>query len=275
MTKRIHVGNLPYHTTERDLTSLFEQAGRVVSTRIMTDRDTGRSKGFGFVEMGSEDAEQAIARLNNTEFNGQRLAVTEARARPPVSDDRGIPPSRLFVGNLPYEATAEELKVLFSAVGPVSFVSLPVERESGKPRGFAFVEFPDPAHATEAIRRFHNQLFKGRALMVNEARARESRPPGAAPSRSSRPLTEHAPAAPLDDQPSHRGGLSRRFGPDAAPHRGRKPTNRGPRSEHGHGKPIRERKGGQFFAVLDDEPYDNTLTEEHFANDLSDPEGGE
>jgi len=273
--KRIHVGNLPHHMTERELTSLFEQAGRVVSARIMTDRDTGRSKGFGFVEMGNEDAEQAIARLNRMEFDGQRLSVTEAQARPPASGNRGIPSSRLFVGNLPYDAAAEELKALFSTVGLVSFVSHPVERESGKPRGFAFVEFPDPTHAAEAIRRFHNQLFKGRALVVNEARARESRPPGASLSRSSRPLTEHAPAVPLDDQPSHRGGLSRRFGPDAAPHRGRKPTNRGPRSEHGHGKPIRERKGGQFFAVLDDEPYDSTFTEERLANDMSDPEGGE
>jgi len=54
MTKRIHVGNLPSHATERDLTSLFERVGRVVAVRIMTDRDTGRSKGFGFVEMGNE-----------------------------------------------------------------------------------------------------------------------------------------------------------------------------------------------------------------------------
>lgn len=275
MTKRIHVGNLPYHTTERDLTSLFERAGRVVATHIITDRDTGRSKGFGFVEMGEEDAERAIAQLNHTELNGQLLSVTEARARPSASADRGVPPSRLFVGNLPYEANATELKELFSAVGLVSFISLPVERESGKPRGFAFVEFPDPAHAAEAIRRFHEQLFKGRALVVNEARARESRPPGAASPRPSRPPAEYAPAAPLDDQPSYRGGPSRRFGPDATPHRGRKPPSRSPRAEHGHGKPIRERRSGQFFDVVDDEPYDNTFMDEHLSSETSDPEGGE
>lgn len=274
MTKKIRVGNLSYHTTERGLTSLFERVGRVVSARIMTDRDTGRPKGFGFAEMENEDAERAIAQLNHTELNGQLLSITEARARPPALGAGGAPPSRLFVGNLPYEATAEELKEVFSAVGPVSFVSLPVERESGQPRGFTFVEFPDSAHATEAIRRFHNQPFKGRALVVNEARARESRPPGASLPRPSRPLTEYASAAPPDDQ-SHRGGLSRRFGPDAAPHRGRKPTNHGPRSERSHGKPIREKKGGQFFDVVDDEPYDSTFMEEPFANDMSDPEGDE
>ena len=84
MTKKIHVGNLPYHTTERGLTSLFERVGRVVSARIMTDRDTGRPKGFGFVEMDNEDAERAIAQLNHTELNGQLLSITEARARPPA-----------------------------------------------------------------------------------------------------------------------------------------------------------------------------------------------
>ena len=110
MTKRIYVGNLASHTTERDLTSLFERAGRVVSVRIIADRDTGRSKGFGFVEMGSEDAERAITQLNQTDLNGHTLSVTEARARPQSSAERGIPPSRLFVGNLPYNATAAELK---------------------------------------------------------------------------------------------------------------------------------------------------------------------
>lgn len=270
MTKRIHVGNLPYHATERDLTSLFEQVGRVVSARIMMDRDTGRSKGFGFVEMDNEDADQAILRLNQTALNGQLLSVTEARARPPASADRGIPPSRLFVGNLPYEATAAELKELFSEAGLVSFISLPVDRESGKPRGFAFVEFPDPAHAAEAIRRFHNYSFKGRALAVNEARARESRSPVSSAPRSLQALAEPSLAASPDEQSSRRGGPSRRFGPDAAPHRNRKPTSRGSRSEHGHGKPIREKRGGQFFDVLEEEPYDRAFGAEHLAT-----EGGE
>lgn len=275
MTKRIHVGNLASHTTERDLTSLFERAGQVVSVRIMADRDTGRSKGFGFVEMGSEDAERAIAQLNQTDLNGHLLSVTEAHARPQSSAERGIPPSRLFVGNLPYNATAAELKEFFSSVGLVSSVSLPVERESGKPRGFAFVEFPDHAHVLEAVRRFHNQPFNGRALVVNEARARESRPPTNFPPRPSQSLTERPPAPPLDERPSRRGGPSRPFGPDAAPHRSRTQTSRGPKSERGRRNPIPERKGGQFFGATDDEPYDDVFTGENLASQMSDPEGGE
>ena len=81
MSKRIYVGNLSYQTTENDLTNLFEQAGQVESVSIITDRDTGRSKGFGFVEMGAEDADKAIAQFNGTEIDGRALTVNEARPR--------------------------------------------------------------------------------------------------------------------------------------------------------------------------------------------------
>jgi RNA recognition motif-containing protein len=89
MTKRIYVGNLSYQTTENDLTALFEQAGQVDSANIITDRDTGRSKGFGFVEMGNEDAEKAIAQFNGTEINGRALTVNEARPREERSSNGG------------------------------------------------------------------------------------------------------------------------------------------------------------------------------------------
>ena len=89
MTKRIYVGNLSYQTTENDLTTLFEQAGQVDSANIITDRDTGRSKGFGFVEMGNEDADKAIAQFNGTEVNGRALTVNEARPREERSSNGG------------------------------------------------------------------------------------------------------------------------------------------------------------------------------------------
>src|SRR5689334_25393502 len=79
--KRIYVGNLSYQTTEADLSDLFEQVGQVESVNIITDRDTGRSKGFGFVEMAADEAEKAIAQFNGTELNGRTLTVNEARPR--------------------------------------------------------------------------------------------------------------------------------------------------------------------------------------------------
>ncbi len=89
MSKRIYVGNLSYQTTEGDLSTLFEQVGQVDSVNIITDRDTGRSKGFAFVEMSGEDADKAITQLNGTEVNGRALTVNEARPREDRSGNRG------------------------------------------------------------------------------------------------------------------------------------------------------------------------------------------
>ena|ERR1043165_3004590 len=89
MSKRLFVGNLSYQTTESDLTTLFEQAGEVESASIITDRDSGRSKGFAFVEMDSEAADKAITQFNGTELNGRALTVNEARPREDRSGGRG------------------------------------------------------------------------------------------------------------------------------------------------------------------------------------------
>jgi RNA recognition motif-containing protein len=89
MSKRIYVGNLSFQTTEHDLSALFGQVGQVESVNIITDRDTGRSKGFGFVEMSDEDAAKAIARFNGTEIGGRSLTVNEARPREERGGGRG------------------------------------------------------------------------------------------------------------------------------------------------------------------------------------------
>ena len=89
MSKKIYVGNLSYQTTEGDLTTLFEQVGQVDSVNVITDRDTGRSKGFAFVEMNNEDADKAITQFNGTEVNGRALTVNEARPREDRSGNRG------------------------------------------------------------------------------------------------------------------------------------------------------------------------------------------
>jgi cold-inducible RNA-binding protein len=80
VSKKLYVGNLSFQTTEADLTSMFDQHGSVESVKIITDRDTGRSKGFGFVEMNDDEAaEKAIAELNGKEVGGRALTVNEAR----------------------------------------------------------------------------------------------------------------------------------------------------------------------------------------------------
>jgi cold-inducible RNA-binding protein len=80
MSKKIFVGNLSFQTTEGDLSNLFEQVGQIESVNIITDRATGRSKGFGFLEMGEEEADKAIAQFNGAELNGRSITVNEARS---------------------------------------------------------------------------------------------------------------------------------------------------------------------------------------------------
>ena len=80
MNKKLYVGNLSYETTEDELQKLFSEVGPAVSVTIITDRSSGRSKGFGFVEMETEQAAQeAIERLNNHEINERAITVSEAR----------------------------------------------------------------------------------------------------------------------------------------------------------------------------------------------------
>ena len=92
-----------------------------------------------------------------------------------------MPPVRLFVGNLPYQATEDDLRTHFSQVGQPTQIVRPLDRETGRARGFAFVEYAERTVAEDAIKKFDGQLFMGRPLAVSEARAREDRGPGGPP----------------------------------------------------------------------------------------------
>lgn len=88
MSSKLYVGNIPYETSESDLENLFAQAGSVASVTVMRDRETGRARGFAFVEMATEaDAKNAIAQFNERPFGGRTLTVNEAR--PQAARDGG------------------------------------------------------------------------------------------------------------------------------------------------------------------------------------------
>jgi len=173
---------------------------------------------------------------------------------------------RLFIGNLPYSATEADLREHLSSVGAPSQVVLPTDRETGRPRGFAFVDYADRAIAEEAIRRFNQQPFKGRPLAVSEARPREDRPPGPRPGGFSSPRPGGGPppggggfGAPrpggFTPRPPDSGGTggaprSRNFGPDAPPKNKRKPSRK--ESERGPRGPIKERPVGRLYDADED-----------------------
>ena len=202
---------------------------------------------------------------------------------------------RLFIGNLPYGASEADLKAHFAAVAEPSHVVMPVDRETGRPRGFAFVEFNDRALAEEVIKRFDAQPFQGRNLAVSEARAREDRPPGAPrpggfggprpggpgggfggpqPGGPGGGFGGPRPGGPgggfggprpggFGPRPGGPGGSgpggrdrSANFGPPAPPKRLR--GKKGSQQEHKPRGPIKERSGGRIYAVddLEDDSVD-------------------
>jgi len=199
---------------------------------------------------------------------------------------------RLFVGNLSYSTTEADLRTYFGSVAQPSQVVLPVDRETGRPRGFAFVEFIERSDAEQAIQRFNGQMFNGRPLAVSEARAREDRGPGGPPRPGgfggprpgggggfsgprpggfsgggggprpggggfSGPLRfdPHAPAPP-------RG--ARNFGPDAKPQRGPNAKAKKKEAERPRG-PIPLKNTGRSFSLDDDSPDESLPDIDDFA----------
>jgi RNA recognition motif-containing protein len=194
---------------------------------------------------------------------------------------------RLFVGNLAYSTTEADLRTYFGSVAPPSQVVLPVDRETGRPRGFAFVEFQDRAHAEDAIQRFHGQVFNGRPLAVSEARAREDRGPGGPRPGGGgfggpRPGGPGGPGggfggprpgggfggprpgggfgAPRFDPAAPPPQRSRNFGPDAKPQRGTNAKAKKKEAERPRG-PIPMKTTGRSFTLddVDDLGSEETL----------------
>jgi len=89
MEKEIYVGNLPFNATEAEVRELFAQHGNVLSVKLVTDRETGRPRGFGFVKMDDSGSAAAIAALNGKDFGGRTLRVNEAKAREDRGESRG------------------------------------------------------------------------------------------------------------------------------------------------------------------------------------------
>ncbi|MBI3555130.1 MAG: RNA-binding protein [Deltaproteobacteria bacterium] len=91
MGKKLYVGNLPFAATESSLEQIFVQAGKVESAKVITDRETGRSKGFGFVEMSTEaEATDAIAKFNGADYDGRPMTVSEAKPMVPRESRGGF-----------------------------------------------------------------------------------------------------------------------------------------------------------------------------------------
>ncbi len=169
---------------------------------------------------------------------------------------------RLFVGNMPYGATEADLRAHFATVGDPSQVVIPVDRETGRPRGFAFVEYNERPLAEAAVVKFNQQPFMGRSLSVSEARPREERGPGGPPRpgggfggpRPSGPFVPRMPGGGFGP-PGAVGDRARNFGPPKKKSAGTE--KRWESKERGPKGPIKERFSGRMDSMYDVEE-DNT-----------------
>jgi nucleolin len=199
-SRKLFVAGLPDSVNEDILRTLFEATGgNVVEVSLPKDRATGRPRGFGFVTLSTvEEAKSARESLDGSFQGGKSISVRPFEADPPRREaggplssgprsgpggagPAGAPDRTLYVGNLPYDATVEEVETLINATsaGPVVRVHLPMDPE-GRKRGFGFVTMASAEAAKGAIEGLRGADVRGRRLVVNLAHPKGERPAGGA-----------------------------------------------------------------------------------------------
>ncbi|KAG8057773.1 hypothetical protein GUJ93_ZPchr0002g24587 [Zizania palustris] len=175
---KVYVGNLPYDIDSERLAQLFDQAGTVEVAEVIYNRETDRSRGFGFITMSTvEEAEKAVEIFHRYDVNGRLLVVNKAAprgARVERAPNQFGPSFRIYVGNLPWQVDDSRLVQLFSEHGKVVDARVVYDRETGRSRGFGFVTMATQQELDDAIAALDGQSLDGRALRVNVA---EERPP--------------------------------------------------------------------------------------------------
>ncbi|KAG0542836.1 hypothetical protein BDA96_02G138200 [Sorghum bicolor] len=176
---KVYVGNLPYDVDSERLAQLFEQAGVVEVAEVIYNRETDRSRGFGFVTMSTvEEADKAVEMLHRYDVNGRLLTVNKAAPRGSRVDRpprQSGPSLRIYVGNLPWQVDDSKLVQMFSEHGKVVDARVVYDRETGRSRGFGFVTMATQDELDDAIAALDGQSLDGRALRVNVAEERPRR----------------------------------------------------------------------------------------------------
>ncbi|KAF2270483.1 RNA-binding domain-containing protein, partial [Lojkania enalia] len=187
--KNLFVGNLSWNVDEEWLNREFEKFGEILGVRIITDRDTGRAKGFGYVEFAtSEAAKNAQAEMHQFELDGRPLNVDFSTPRQNnqgakdrgndrakrFGDQRSPPSNTLFIGNISFDATNDMVGEAFQEFGTITRVSLPTDRETGNPKGFGYVDFSTVEEATAALEALNGTDIAGRSIRIDFAGARDN-----------------------------------------------------------------------------------------------------
>lgn len=186
MGRDLFVGNLDHRVTRVELEKLFAPLGSLQRVNIVTDRETGIPRGFGFVTFGNDAAaEQAVMQFNGFELFGKAIAVSHARSKQDMStrhsgrsenrSDLAPCMDELFVKGLDLSTDHDELCEIFSAYGQVVKAKVITDRDTGISKGFGFVQMSSQAENDQAIAALNGKSLNGRMLTVNVAREREPR----------------------------------------------------------------------------------------------------
>jgi nucleolin len=169
---KLFIRNLSWSVTEHDLYNLFGEVGEVLSVKIPTRREDGKPRGFAFVEMASQEiGKQAIQRFNGQMLHNRDLVVDfqdESRSAGGGSFAGGpVKNSKLFVRNINYSVSEQALQSLFQQAGEVYSVKIAMDRETGEPKGFGFIEMASADEAQNAINTLNNTFFEGKEIMID------------------------------------------------------------------------------------------------------------
>ncbi|KAH0457882.1 hypothetical protein IEQ34_013197 [Dendrobium chrysotoxum] len=177
---RLYVGNLPFSITSSELAEIFSQAGTVDTVEIVYDRVTNRSRGFGFITMASADeANEAIRMFNGAQVGGRTVKVNipevprggerEMMGLSPRTVSLGYKDSRykIYAGNLGWTVTSDMLRDAFSACSGLVGVKVIYERDSGRSRGFGFVNFASAEDCQAALQTMDGKMVAGRPLRLS------------------------------------------------------------------------------------------------------------
>jgi len=170
-SRTVFVQNLPLDAVEKDLYKFFEEVGPVNDIRLITDRVTGRSKGFGYVEFKNLDHAVESLKLTGTKCMKKTITVRPVATdknrtvQTSVALNASVGPTRLYVGSLHYNIAESDLRGLFSTCGDVEFIDLHKD-ETGKSKGFAFVQFKRSDDAQKALIKCNGIELCGRNIKV-------------------------------------------------------------------------------------------------------------
>ncbi len=177
----IFVGQLSWNVDDDRFAAEFADCGEILQARVQTDRNTGKSRGFGYLTFATPEGAQKALAMSGQEIDGRPIHVDVSTPRAPrdapaarkSNDQQSEPSSTLFVGNLSFDANEDNVWEFFSEHG-VKSVRLPTDRDTGRPKGFGYIEFESVDGAKAALEASSGAEIAGRAIRLDYSQPRDS-----------------------------------------------------------------------------------------------------